>query len=635
MTKTKQLLFALAAVAMMGTEASAANIGYTNGQCGRSYMFRRGTTTTQGMAIRLNKEKLQLLKGKTISSVDFATGSVQTTGKTVDVFITTDITGEAAVKESVTIVGANKWTTGTLSTPYTITGEEPELYIGFTAEIKNTYNLLTADYTNDLRGCCFVYNNGEWEDTYGLGVGAVNIRAVVDDAPSYVDAMVKPVGISGYFQGGKNYSLKAQVLNVGTQNITKAVLGVMTSGREGEEMTFDNLDIAPGQCLDVTLPFYSKEGNVNASVFVSLNEVNGSAVDADMTDNQTSNSVFFYPVDMERSLFVEMFTGQDCSQCPSGHRLVNNVLDTLSTPFVEVAHHVGYYPDSFTMSEEQNYLMFYGESGTFAPAITVNRTVVPSLGAAPVVEATKASTPVTQIAYVLDNVQPYVSLSLESEYDEASRKATVKFKALAHTEIPVAQTLFNVFLVQDSILAYQSNGGGSYPHTNVFRGTLTGNVWGLLTEFKPGEPVEWETTFVLPDTIRSSYWNGQESECTSGVPKYAPVLKDMKLVAFVGGYDAYDYTANQVFNAIEVKLGESHTQRAFTTAVQSVQHDGSRLFSIRQQGRTLVVDGDYDRSLIFDMQGRIVGTDVFPAAGLYIVKVSKGSDVQTHKIMVK
>ena len=94
MTKTKQLLFALAAVAMMGTEASAANIGYTNGQCGRSYMFRRGTTTTQGMAIRLNKEKLQLLKGKTISSVDFATGSVQTTGKTVDVFITTDIRGD-------------------------------------------------------------------------------------------------------------------------------------------------------------------------------------------------------------------------------------------------------------------------------------------------------------------------------------------------------------------------------------------------------------------------------------------------------------------------------------------------------------------------------------------------------------
>ena len=51
-------------MAMLPT--NAATFGYTNGTFSTSNLFRMGSTTKQGQAIRLSHEKLQMFKGKSI-----------------------------------------------------------------------------------------------------------------------------------------------------------------------------------------------------------------------------------------------------------------------------------------------------------------------------------------------------------------------------------------------------------------------------------------------------------------------------------------------------------------------------------------------------------------------------------------
>ena len=99
-------------------EMHAYSFGYTNGDCGRSYMFRRGQGTLQGLAIRIDKVKLQSMKGQTINAIEFAVGSRNTNNKEIEVFITNKLGEEAITKATGTVTKANEWQMVKLTKPY-------------------------------------------------------------------------------------------------------------------------------------------------------------------------------------------------------------------------------------------------------------------------------------------------------------------------------------------------------------------------------------------------------------------------------------------------------------------------------------------------------------------------------------
>ncbi len=601
-------------------QAAAFDFGYTNGQCLRSANFRIGTDTIQGMAIRIPQEKLQLLKGSTISGIQFATGSIRTTNKQVQLFIATQLGGEALRAQDGTIAKSNTWTDVTLDNPYTITGDETELYIGFTAVIATSYQLLTSDQTADLKECCYVYNNGDWQDTYGMGLGGVNVRAVISDAPSYTDVLVKPLALSGYYRSQNDYPVMGRVLNIGPNPIHSLTISSGVTGSEYRQTVYDNLNIATGEVFTAQLDIRSNEGDkwMQVDIAVDASAAADGTAETEKSDNSTSAPVFFYPENMERSIFVENFTGQDCSNCPEGHDNLHAIIDTISHSHVLVSHHIGYQPDQFTMADQYNYLFFYGGYNTYAPAIMINRTAQSTMSC-PVFNTNKTDI-ASMIDYVADK-QPYVSLALQSKYNADTRQLDVKLQIYPHRDMPTEQTVFNVYLLQDSLRAYQSMGGTQYVHNGVFRGTLTGNAWGFLPAFEAGKTIEWETSLTLPESIRSDYWT-EGSNPTYGSTDIPVVEKDMRIVAFVGAYSETDFNAHQVYNCTEVRLGESYAQAGISTGISDVTADTpwEPSFSISADG-TLSLDAAEGRCEVFDLQGRCLGSRL-PATGICVVKVT-------------
>lgn len=637
----------LAATLFVAPAAQAATIGYSNGTMEKSNLFRMGSTKKQGMAMRLGAEKLKELKGCTISAIQTAFGTRNTTGKKAQLFIATSPDDTPLCSQEVTVSSAAKWLEFTLDKPYTITGEEGELYIGYTAEADTRYNPLSADFSSDTKGVSYAYKDGKWVDIYGTGYGCVSIRAITDNAPSITDAMLKTFSLNSYYKVGTAYQFAGQLLNFGNETITSLDVELSAGNGAPVKQSLTGLSIAPGTTYDITFPEYTASSFGYAKMTLNITAVNGIA-DADGSDNQGSAMAYFYPADMERTILLEGFTGQTCPNCPTGHSLINSFLKQTTENVAEIWHHIGYHPDHFTMAADDAYLLFYGSNVTsyYAPAAMVNRYTITTLASQPVMNFMDNGIALVTSAseHVATYRRPYVSLKLESTYDETTREANVKLTVYAHEDLPEGDNILNVALVQDDIKAYQYGGGDNYSHGMVFRGTLTDNAWGKLlpTDLHAGDSTVFETTYTLPETIFSDYWTEKTVGSMSGFTGatlddvYIPTdAANTYLVAYVGAYGGPNNdSGHEVYNCAQVKLGQSHTQ-AGVTGIQAVSNNESAFAPMfRTDGRRIVVDG-CDAYTIYNMSGQRMPANADLNSGVYVVRATSGNQTTVKKMLVK
>lgn len=634
----KKFILTMVALAIFAVDICATStFGYCNGELGRTNMFRMGNTEKQGLAIRLSHEKLQALKGVNINGIELAVGSRNTNNKTITIFISKKLNGctsdDYIWQTTVTPSKAITWLQYdvTTVTPYTITGEEEELFVGYYMEIGTTYKALMSDFTSDVEGCCYAYNNGEWSDIYGNGYGAACIRLLTSDYQS-TDLAIKAGSIEGYFKVGNDYSYSGQIINLGTKTVNSFDLTVSVDGNEST-VNYKDLSLAQGNTFDYTINGLKSDNTGNKNVSAAISNINGGN-DSDASDNKFQSSMFFYPANMEKCEFVEGFTGQSCPNCPTGHVNINNALAESTAKVVEVMHHSGYSPDIFTTDEDLDYTIFFGSNSTYAPAIMVNRTTLSAIGSVPVFNTSKE-----YIVWALEqmgNKQPYASLKLNTTYNKDTREATVDFTAYIHNDLPGDNNLINVILTQDNLIAKQSNGSSSYNHSHVFRQTLTGNVWGLLISAdnaKAGDSIKWSSTFTLPESYTASAWTNDmltQSGYTKDDITTAVVADDINVVAYIGGYKANDYLGHEVYNCIEAKLGDN------------VEH-GSGILDIsndRQNIGISVCDGKINVAggytyYIYNMAGKQMSQCSTLPQGMYIVKVINQGKAFTKKVIVK
>ena len=650
--KMKKTILSVAALLLLAGNINATTVGYAkDGNVGRTSLFRLGSTTTQGQAIKLSHAKLQALKGKTIDFAEIAVGSRNTTGKKMHAFLTTSLGGTPIAEGDVDITDPLKRMKWTLNQPYTITGDEEALYIGYTVDIPTSYNVLVSDGTFDVQGCNFAYKDGEWVDTYGLNKGNAYITLNVDEAPSYADAIMGNTSFSGYYKVGTDYDFTARFLNAGTAIIT-SFDAVVTIDGVATTQHFDGVNIAPRTNYSFKLNNLNSTEVGSKSVKVEIANVSG---ETDNSDNLIAGNVYFYPTNMERSILVEGFTSQECTGCPSGHVVLNNAIKTArdnGIGIVEASHHAGYYPDIFTMSEDAAYTFYYGTS-TYAPAVMANRNADPAVSSIPVNEISAYNA--LELISHASLSRPYASLNLETKWDESTRQLKVKLDIDPHEDFPTDKMLFNVFLVQDGIQAYQSNGGANYTHDRVFRGTLTNNSWGIaIQNLKAGEMTTWEETVTIPEKIHSSFWtddmiknvNGKDmyyyesgsmrATCDIEQSNIEVVPANMSVIAYVAEYDNEDNTKNVVFNSCEAAFGGSYKQAAFgtTSGIENVEEKKNDASIYVENGKVRVM-GDYDKMMVYSLSGTRLNADANLAKGTYIVKVISGGKQATKKIMIR
>lgn len=602
-----------AMAAMLGaclTTQAQTSISYSTGNMGRSTVFRCGATPLQGLAIKLSHDKLQTLKGQTIGSLEIAFGSRNTTNKQATVFMTNNLNGEDILDQDVTIAAANKWQTIQLDAPYTITGDEEELYIGYMAEIPTTYSMLQSDFASDTRDCTYAWKDNQWVDIYGMGFGNANIRAIVNDKIAFTDVILKEIDINAlYHKAGEEYNYSCELFNFGTETINSLQI-TMQVGDTERKIDYNDINIPQAGTFKIELPTLNSDQTGDMDVRVELSSINGKTeMVTDRTDDRFGASAFFYPAEMERSILVEEFTGMACVNCPNGKKGLESAIEMSQLPCVEIMHHSGYNADILSTDADWDYTMYYGSASTYAPACMINRLVNPTAGNVPVMNIGDALSSLRLAA----TRQPYVSLSLTSQYDETSKEATVEFNVLNHKELPGA-TLLNVYLIQDSIIGYQSGGGNDYVHNGVLRKVLTGNNWGLLLDenLERGSKQNWSTTFTLPESIYSDFWTPSllnQAGYSADQVTIPTIAEHMRIVAFVANYDADNINNNMVYNCIEVPLiNGSYTQAGMNS------------------GTALETITDYTQTAsqhIYDLNGRELGNAESLPAGIYIINGKK------------
>lgn len=633
----KQLLFVIMTLFCLKA-AAGATFGYTNGDFSRSNFMHFGNSQKQGQAIRLTHEKLALLKGKSITGIQAIYGSRQVSD--AQAFVKAELNGENLAAKNFEVASKDvssasaKWIETSFDTPYVITGEEKELFIGFELLMNNAnMNPLHVDYSYDVENCSFAIIDDEWQDIFGRGMGAVSLKAVLDDVPQSTDLLMKRGYFSDYYKAGGKYTFWGEVLNIGTETVREFEIK-FTAGTAVETISFKDVNIEAGKTYNFELPEIEAGEFGSSFMAMEVASINGGA-DSDASDNAYSSNVFFYPENMERNLLVEMFTGQECPNCPAGHRTMNSVLNNTVFPHVEVTHHSGYHPDNFSMEEDYYYTAFYGSS-QYAPAFMVARTPNPY-----------TNIPVGMISsddinYMLDYascLRPFASLKLDTKYNPETRLVDLSFEVYPHEAFD-GQTVMNVMIVQDGLKDSQSNGGDQYSHDRAFRGTVTENAWGVLPNFKVGEVTKYQKSFTLPEAIRSSFWTEElmkDAGKTEEMITKPVVPENLYFVAYIAAYEPNSATGNTVYNCLQVKLGESATQAAFPSDASGIEEtqNASNAFDVNVVDGKLVVDGEVSGVRIFDASGRACNPALSQAPGMYIVKARSGEKTVVKKVVVR
>ena len=611
--KTLHKLFLAAAMLGAATTLSAqTTVGYSNGYNEKGHGVRFNTGSKQGAAIRITKEKAEMLKGCTISHFEavFNTSNVEK----LTYFITKDLKGEPLYQQTGT-KASTRWRKTALTTPYTITGEE--FYIGFTCEVPEYYSPLTFDESKDFgNSLIWAYGTEGWTDISNKGYGAANIRCILQEQKNVVDMTAKPVDVKGYFKAGDSYAFEGQLYNFGSTAVNSFDLTYQIGESAPATYHVDNVNIAANSTYDFNLPEYVPNENGKIPFLLTVSNINGGA-DAEASDNLAETMTYIYPADIQRKCLLENFTGQGCSNCPAGHEAIKRALNGIEDHFVQVAHHAGYKPDVFTMKEDVNYTWFYNSNQVYAPSVMFNRTAS-SEGAASVVFLASDDQMLRKSIAAFDLTQPYVSVNLDNEWNEATQTAKLTVKVFTHV-LPAEGTYnLNVWVTQDKLVGAQA-GLGNIEHNHVFRGSING-LWGEEIVLKEGETIEKTYEYTLPKAIVS----------TASAPANVPVptkLQDMNFVAFVSKADKSALKCN-VLNVNNIAMGSNTS-----TGIWSTEADEAH---VTVNGNQLSVVGEFATATIYNAMGQklqqlnAAATVALPR-GMYVVAVAQHNGNVTSK----
>lgn len=620
-------LIVLMSLTVLGLQTATAEtaIGWTNGTHTRTKGVSVSGSSMQGMAIRLPESKAQLLKGNTISAVYAAFSSSRYTDFTL--FITNDLTGDYLYSQSAS--SSSSWKEYTLDTPYEITGEE--LYIGFVGTISSGYSPLSFDFSTGYPETSYVYNNGTWEDCYEDGNGEANIQLMLSEDISFTDASLRFTEITGTFSVGDEAEIPCgEVFNFGTDTINTMEVSYKVGDNDTQVVTFSDLCLAGGQTYDIVLPTMTFSVSGTFDVEVAISSVNGKDYDDEPTDNSGSASLTVYHQDLKRKYLVENFTTQQCSNCPTGHAVLQSAVGDRDDVCV-VAHHAGYYYDAFTMTEDVAllFLEYTSGGGTFAPGFMTNRYRTDSQSATYARPGFYTSDPddITDRLAELAEMEPYVEIEINSEYDETTRVIAGTVDVTAYSTPPNSTVYINLYIVQDSIIASQTSGGDNYVHRHVFRGTIGTGNFGTPVTITAGETYSHEFSYTVPESITSSL--------TSSYTETIDVdLNHMSLVAFASNYNSSDANDCIVYNAEEVAFLDN-----VTSGITNVDATGTDINIYVGDGR-VYVDGTCSSVTVYDLTGKVVksvnGAGSFDlGSGLYIVRAGNGKSMITKKLIVK
>ena len=335
---------------------------------------------------------------------------------------------------------------------------------------------------------------------------------------------------------------------------------------------------------------------------------------------------------VERKILLEVFSTENCTNCPKGHEKIEKAVAGRHDKVIEVGHHVGFYTDQWTVPADTIYMNFYYAAivTTFAPAGMLDRTLFTKAeghhnsyqgGDSCVVFSLESNN--TKLDNLID-VQlakpAYAWIDLSVDFNEVDSMLTITTSGKSVMEL-AGDPRLTIYVTEDNLASERQAGWnsglkGPYYQHNVNRYIAT-DVWGDQVALNEGFEKEYKVKV-------QSNWN----------------VDNLNVVAFVHNYSTKPnvkerYTDFNVYNAEKVQV------RAHEVAVDDVET--SPVSIIARQDDVLEIVGEYESGVIYNVNGQVVATlRGSPTAsianipnGVYVVSLTLADGTRYNTKIVK
>lgn len=611
----KKLVYLLTAVlvsflslqnAVAAERADSLKLTYGQGN-GVSMVSPSNKEKKGGSAIYISGPKLALYKGNTLSAISVYLTNNQGLAN-MKVFITKDLSAGYDYVQEVQSP-SRMWNNVTLDTPYVLDGEP--FYIGYEAEG------VMMSYSKRARsGEEWIYKADKWEK-YEDNVYSAALAGIVkgNSLPAH-DVAVSGVIIPQYAVAGEMQTVTGTIENFGVETVESVVFEAEIAGEKFEQ-TVEGLDVKYQSTATFEVPLYSIAAEGEPVVNVRLIKVNG-VDDVEMSDNgPAQRTVVCRNEFLQRKALMEVMSTEKCSNCPTAHKALNNIMKTMEDVVI-LEHHAGYFYDKFTLDESRAYEWFFN-GRISAPSFMIDRTnfieeypsVYADYSPMPNFPAEKQLRNIMETAKA---VPAEASVDLEVLYDRDTRSLGVTVSGKQLLPLSGDNDRLFAFITEDSIFSESQAGSyGDYTHNHMARLALT-ETWGEEISLKDG--YSFSHDLILPDTI---------------------VWENAAVVAFVANYDPEDVNNCNVYNTAYVKLKDlfASVDNATVQEFAVVYRNGEVVATAPASAMALY---SINGTCIRQIPGNVASMSLQGIApGVYVARAvsESGGDVAVCKIIVR
>lgn len=579
------------------------------GYCGEmKNALSAGVNKEHKAAILISEETARKLQGNTLSDILIAIGNK---GTKASIFLTHDLSEEPFYTQPTTL-NEQSWNTVSLTTPYLIEGKE--FYIGYKitsgAVPQQSYVLgIDQEINEGNGGYIAVEGNNQWMNLADEGFNNLCIKAKFEgeSLPQYDLALIS-TKLPAKVQINQPFSFNVTVKNTAAHPVSSFKLSyTINAGQTVTISVTPEKEIGSAQSLQLTISDVSTAESGSLPISITISDPNGH-IDEDLSNNTINRQINSIEKSVKRKIVLENFTTAQCGNCPSAHTEIAKALKERDD-VIWVCHHTGFGTDNFTIDASKQYLWFFNDNSTYAPAIMLDRTNM-TQDPGPVTGVKNAEIIKTMLDERKEDLA-LISVNIQKEYNESTRVLTVTVSGESmNTEITEFIPNLNIFLTENDLTGKQAGAPANYVHNHVIRATMTG-YWGENITFN-------ERSYSQTHTITIK--NGWKAE-------------NMDIVAFISNYDSKDPNNCMILNAETTPVTKENAN-----GIENMTETDD--ISIYTLGSTVHINGNYQKATVYDISGRAImtieETDQFNLInnGIYIIKVIGYRKIYSKKLAI-
>ena len=540
---------------------------------------------TIGAAVFVSAEELEDKVGAELTHISlYHIGS--TAPKYLKLFVSHKLDSAAVYEKDIDVTTVKEgWNTFELDSALALSGDS--IYLGYYFSSSSVATYAVAN-SSTIKSFIKKGVSADWSSTKGV---AVYGTIVGDNLPAYdvvLSSDIEAIDV----EMNKSVDFSFLVENVATDTIRTIEIECDFGNGRKETKT-----------LEVEIPYLAADSIVvDGVVFDKLGVYNVKFAVTKLNGNDDltpENNVHLVKVNVierivKRKVLLEIFSTENCTNCPQGHEIVEASIDGRHEEIIEVGHHVGFYTDQWTLPADTIYMNFYYAAivTTFAPAGMIDRTLFskadghknPYQGGDSCVVFDVVGADVWNMLNIQLAKPAYAWIDLAANYNEEDSILTINTSGKSITELG-GDSRLTVYVTEDNLASERQAGWnsdlrGPYYQHNVNRFIAT-DVWGNQVALNEGFEKEYKVK-VQPN------WN----------------VDNLNVVAFVHNYSTKPnvkerYTDFNVYNAEKVQV------RAHEVAVDAVEN-GSVFAYVHQD--VLEVVGEYESGVIYNVNGQAVAT---------------------------